>query len=96
MWPAPTEGMILPGADSGLGTQLAAELSGQVSQLAAGPGSNSPVFSTARKCGDGERQQGPCPVASQRSASEKAPRDGGSHGGRGRFVAHEGRCSPRG
>ena len=40
--------------------------------------------------------KGPCPDASQRSASDKAPRDGDSHGGRGRLVAHESRCSPRG
>ena len=69
---------------------------GKLPAARSGPRSSPPAFSTARKCGDGERQQGPCPVASQRSASENAPRDGGSHGGRGRLVAHETRCSPRG
>ena len=50
-----------------------AELSGQVGELAAvqpttrcGPGSSSPIFSTAGYRGDGERQQGPRPVASSR------------------------------
>ena len=79
------EGTILPGADSGptLVTQPpSAELSW-------------PVGEDARKCGNDERQQGPCPVASQQSASEKAPRDGDSHSGRVRVVARESRCPPR-
>ena len=69
---------------------------GKLPAARSGPRSSSPVFSTARKCGDGERRQGLCPVASLRSATEKAPRDGDSHGGRDRFIAHDSRCSPRG
>ena len=65
--------------------ELAAELAAELGVVWTGesyppPGvafeALSPACSTARKCGDGERQQGPCPGASQRSASERAPRDG--------------------
>ena len=94
-----------------LGTQLPpAELSGQVGQLVAElgvgwTGESDPPPGVALEA---VRQSSPRQesvetvnvnkdrVSSQLSASEKALRDGGSHGGRGRFVVHESRCSPHG
>ena len=80
---APMEGMDLPLAEllwgpnreqAGGRTRSRTRLDqGRLPVARSGLRRSSSVFSAARKCRDGERHQGPSPVAPQWSASEKAP-----------------------